>query len=174
MYHSITFNTSIALNAKKEFIGTNTWTDWHLIPTKRPSVASPGVSTKMVEIPGRSGTIDMSEYLTGGIVYGDRSGSWEFYVDNDHERWTTIRDKILEFLHGKRMYVVLEDDPFFYYEGRFTVSEWRSEAVCSSIVISYVLGPYKKPISSADDNMLWDPFNFDRDTFYAASTERRL
>lgn len=175
-YHSLIFDTVATLNSQTHTFGgpdsKNTWNDWHLIPSKRPTVASPGVETNMVQIPGRSGSLDMSEYLTGGIVYGDRSGSWEFIVDNDHERWVTIKDKIMEYLHGKHLFVVLEDDPNFYYEGRFTLNEWRSEAVCSSIVINYVLGPYKTHISEIGGK-LWDPFNFDRDWFNA-TTPRRL
>lgn len=175
MYHSITFGDgSISSGSKKRFLGTNTWDDWHLIPSSRPVVASPGVTTNMVSIPGREGALDMSEYLTGGIVYGDRSGSWEFYVDNDHEDWVTIKDKIMSFLHGKKWKCVLEDDPGYYYEGRFTLNEWRSEASNSMIVINYVVGPYKTFISHTYLHQLWDPFNFDLNDFGSENDERRL
>lgn len=168
MYHSITFsNGSPTLDSHSRFIGTNTWDDWHLIPSSRPVVASPGVTTNMVSIPGREGSLDMSEYLTGGIIYGDRSGSWEFYVDNDHESWITVKNKIMDFLHGKKLKCVLEDDPGYYYEGRFTLNEWRSEATNSIVVINYVVGPYKTFIDSSSAHLyqLWDPFNFEMDTF---------
>lgn len=171
MYHSLIFNSTVTLNNKQEFTGVNTWDDWHLIPSKRPVVASPGVSTNMVEIPGRAGALDMSTYLTGGIVYGDRSGSWEFYVDNDHEYWVTIKDKIMNYLHGQRLYVVLEDDPNYYYEGRFSLSEWRSENWNSMVSINYVLAPYKRHISEPGGK-IWNPFNFDRDYFSGTVQER--
>ena len=29
----------------------NTWIDWHLVPTERPSIENPEVKTKTVEIP---------------------------------------------------------------------------------------------------------------------------
>lgn len=162
MYHSITFGDG-TLNQDGKFVGKNTWEDWHLIPSSRPTIAQAGVSTTFVDIPGRrDGPIDLSEYLTGGIVYGQRSGSFEFIVDNDHEYWITIQMKIAQYLHGKRMRMVLEDDPEYYYEGRFTLNDWKSESWNSKITINYVVGPYKYRIKD-DLPWLWDTFNFEND-----------
>ena len=162
MYHSITFGDG-TLDSKGKFTGKNTWEDWHLIPSSRPTVAQAGVSTVFVDIPGRKdGPIDLSEYLTGEVVYTARSGSFEFYVDNDHEYWEVIRSKIVAYLHGKRMKMCLEDDPGYYYEGRFSVPEWKSEPWNSKVVINYALGPYKYRIDDGE-LWLWDPFNFDLD-----------
>ena len=177
--HTILFTDgSTAVNrttGMTELIGANTWDTWHLIPTKRPSVAPPEPVIKKVQIPGRNGQLDFSTYLTGKTVYGERTGSWEFVVDNDHEDWTTIRDKMAEYLHGKRMSCVLNDDPNYLYTGRFTVSNWDSGANNSRISISYVLYPYKVNWRAADmasANWLWDPFNFEMDTIGQADTSR--
>lgn len=174
MYHSITFGDGSLYPSGHEkegqFMGVNTWDDWHLIPTERPSIASPGVSTSFVEIPGRDGAIDMTTFLTGRPVYGERQGSFDFYVDNDHEYWETIRMKIMNFLHGQRMRIVLEDDPDYYWEGRFVVDSWKSEAARSRISINYQVGPYKKRIrSDGDTDIVWDTFNFENDYDYYAS-----
>lgn len=174
MYHSITFGDG-TLNDRMEFVGKNTWDDWHLIPSSRPVVAQAAVQTNFVNIPGRrDGPIDTSEYLTGGPVYGQRSGSFEFFVDNDHEYWETIRMRIASYLHGKHLKMVLEDDPGYYYEGRFTLSEFRSEANCSKVTIGYTLGPYKYRICSSDEDWLWDPFNFEIDSVDAQGWNRGL
>ena len=170
--HSITFGDGTLVDGK--FAGKNTWYDWHLIPTTRPVVAQAGVSTNFVDIPGRrDGPIDLSEYLTGGILYGARSGSFQFIVDNDHEYWENIRSSIVNYLHGKRMKMCLEDDPAYYYEGRFTVEEWASGASYSTVTINYAVEPYKYYINAGGD-WLWDPFNFDTDRTDIISTEGRL
>lgn len=159
--HSITFGDGTVTNGV--FVGTNTWTDWHLIPLTRPVVAEAGVSTSYVDIPGRTdGPIDMSEYLTGSIVYGARSGSFEFIVDNDFDTWERVRRRIIDFLHGKKMKMVLMDDPQFYFVGRFSFNEWRSEATNSRVTINYALEPYKTYVYAAGD-WLWDVFNFETD-----------
>lgn len=160
MYHSITF---WALTGDPSS-GKNTWTDWHLIPSSRPTVAQAPVSTNYIDIPGREdGPIDFSTYLTGRIQYGNRTGSFEFLVDNDHESWGRIHYNIVSFLHGKELKMSLEDDPAYYYKGVFTLNEWKSGSWNSSIIIDYILEPYKYLIASGN-NWLWDVFNFETES----------
>lgn len=145
MSHSLTFGET---NPK------NTWTNWHLIPSTRPHVAPPSVNEKMVEIPGRNGLLDCTTYLTGNPTYANRTGSWQFYVD--HEQWNSWVDtytEILQYLHGKRMRVVLEDDPNYYYMGRFSVENWSSGKDYSQITIKYNLDPYKTHISNGTTSL---------------------
>lgn len=160
--HSITFGEV----QNRIFVGKNTWYDWHLIPSSKPIVAEAGVSTNYVDIPGRlDGPIDMSEYLTGGIMYGARSGSFQFMLDPNYKYWEEIRSEIIEYLHGKKMKMCLSDDSDYYYEGRFSVGDVRSEAMCTTITINYAVGPYKWFVRG-DNNWLWDPFNFETDIAY--------
>ena len=166
--HSITFYTLDGEESK------NTWEDWHLIPSSRPSVTAPGVSTNFVEIPGRGDPVDLTEYLTGAPVYGGRSGSWEFVVDNDHEYWDAIRLKLLNFLHGKRLRCVLSDVPTRYWEGRFTVDNWSPGSNFSTVTINYALDVYNYSIYDEADDWLWDPFNFDSDYTDETELEGRL
>ena len=145
MYHSITFGNV----SNGTFSGKNTWDDWHLIPSSGPVIAQSSVSDSFKEIPGRkNGPMNFSDYLTGKIIYGQRNGSIQFVVDNDHEDWTIIQSNIVNYLHGKYMKMRLEDDPDYYYEGRFTVGNWESESWNSSITISYSVKPYKYRISN--------------------------
>ena len=171
MYHSITFGDGTLYPEgdprEGQFAGVNTWDDWHLIPAERPSVATTQVSTNFVSVPGRDGSFDMTEFLMNRPTYSDRSGSWEFYVDNDHEYWETIRRKIMSFLHGNRMKAVLEDDPDWYWEGRFSVGNWDSEASHSKITINYVMSPYKRRIrEEGNQDIVWDNFSFETDSDY--------
>lgn len=180
MYYSITFGDGSLYPESHEkagqMMGKNTWEDWHLIPSSRPVIASPGFSSKFVDIPGRSGAIDLSDYLCGRPVFGDRSGSLEFYVDNDHEHWETIRMKVMNYVHGRRYKICLEDDPRFYWEGRFTMSDWRSEANNSKITLTYALSPFKTALRDveADPDVIWDTFNFERDLFWRSKIEALL
>ena len=146
----------------------DTYKDWFLIPASRPTVPPPGGQTKFVSIPGRDGDIDLSEWLRQGRpAYGNRSGSFSFYVENEHEFWMTIYPKIMNSLHGKTFKMVLEeDDPDYYYEGRFSVDSWKSEAARSTVTISYNLQPWKRRIRKVSERMIWDVFNFEQDYDY--------
>lgn len=142
----------------------NTWTDWYLIPTSRPTMTMPGAQNRFVEVPGMNGSYDLSNYLTPDVVYQDRSGSFEFIVDNDHENWLSIYRKIAVFLHGRRLKMILTDDPNWYYLGRFTLNEWKSDQARSSVSISYRVDPFKYSIyPDYTENVIWDTFCFERD-----------
>jgi hypothetical protein len=63
--------------------------------------------------------------------------------------------------------MILQDDPDYYYEGRYTVGNWESGASNSAISISYQLDPYKiKILPEGTTPTLWDPFNFEEDYDY--------
>lgn len=149
MYHSITFGDK------------NTWDDWYLIPTSRPVFNPPSVKTNYIDIPGADGIIDLTEALCERPLFNNRKGTFEFIVENGHwSSWTDAYKTIMNYLHGRRMKAVLEDDPSYYYEGRFLVNEWKSAAHWSIISIDYNVAPYKKFVASSVDPWLWDPFNF--------------
>ena len=149
MYHSVTFGDK------------NTWDDWHLVPQSRPVLLPPDVKTNYVDVPGADGHLDLTEALTGEPLYKTRTGSIQFYVMNGYQPWEELYSAIMNYLHGQKMRVILEDDPGFYYEGRFNVNTWRSEKYRSEIVIDYNISPYKIDMYSSKDPWLWDPFNFE-------------
>lgn len=155
MYHSIIFGDK------------NTWADWCLFPSSRPVFDPPKPKTKFVDIPGADWQLDLSTVLTGDIAYGSREGSIEFIVDNGQlsnyraDHWSDLYSKILDYLHGKFMKATLEDDPAFYYEGRFEVDKWKSDPHNSKITIKYNLRPYKMESASSLEDWIWDTFNFE-------------
>lgn len=132
MYHSITFGEK------------NTWEDWHLVPVSRPVFNPPSLKKKTIDIQGGDGLIDLTEALAGYPLFNNREGSFEFIVMNDYLPWTEIYSMICDYIHGRSMKAVLEDEPDYYYEGRFTVNSWKSEKAYSKITIDYSVAPYKK------------------------------
>lgn len=63
---------------------------------------------------------------------------------NQFSSWSERLQTIMSNIQGKRIKAVLEDDPGYYYEGRFHVSDWDSTGDTYSIVtISYNVDPYK-------------------------------
>ena len=140
---------------------SHTWNDWYLIPSSRPVIAMPKEKSKFIDMPGVNGSLDISEFLTGYMLYGNRSGNVKFMIDNWHENWTTILQKISTKIHGRRLKMVLTDEPEFYYEGRFYLDTPTSNTKRTEVTLRYELGPYKHDITSSADDWLWDPFNFE-------------
>lgn len=138
----------------------SSWDDWHLVPTSRPVFNPPKPKYKTVDVPGGDGLLDMSELLTGYPVYENRTGSFEFMVHNGYEEWSVAYSNIMDYLHGQKLRAILEDDPDYFYEGRYSVNVWKSDKRYSLITIDYNVYPYKQSIYSSTDEWLWDPFNF--------------
>lgn len=146
MYHSITFSPYDKLTMQS---GKNTWTDWHLVPASRPVFNPPPLKEHVIDIPGKNGVLDLSESITGFPVFDRREGTMEFYVMNGYQTWDVRYSTIMEYLHGRVMRAVLEDDPNYFYEGRFSINEWRSEKDYSRIIFGYKVDPYKRAIQTS-------------------------
>lgn len=99
----------------------NTWYDWGLIVTAK-DVTPPEPKTNYVELDGMSGTLDLSESLTGEVAYKDRTVTATFWTSEK----TMVDRKILlqnivRALHGKKIKVIEPDDPYHYFYGRLKV-----------------------------------------------------
>jgi len=155
MYHSVIFGDK------------NTWDDWHLVPETRPVINPPEPKFSKVDIPSGDGDLDLTNALSPYTYYNNRTGSIDFIVVNDmycqvdHEKeWYMRYTEIMNYLHGKKMRMILEDDKQYFYEGRFSVNQWESDVHYSKITIDYDVTPYKWNLFSSLDDWLWDPFNF--------------
>ncbi len=190
MYHGVTFKIYANGGESKDIVETcKTFDDWGLIPTERPAIAMPALKTHTIDIPGANGLVDLSEYLTGYPLYENRTGLIEFAVENKYYEgkhgwafkhfsswqntlgskydsytqyypWAVLYRDLVSRLHGKRGQLILDDDPNWYYEGRFTVDEWKSDEAYSTVQISYDLEPFKKSVQMSNEPWLWDPFDF--------------
>lgn len=156
-------NTSKTIQVAEEKY-YDTWIDFHMIPSDRPTVALPAGNTKLITIPGRSTPLDFSNYLTGHPTFGNRSGSWTFLMDNDFVNqkggWMTFEKDLRNKLHGRIRKVVLRDDPSYFYVGELTLGAWTPGDTRSSITISYNFYPYKKALLSTMDMWAFDDFDF--------------
>ncbi len=144
MYHSLIIS------------GKNTFTEWGLVPTSRPVIQPPAVKTIYVDLPSSHGVLDYTDLLLAETPFGQREGSWEFAL-RPGRNWARVYSSILNYLHGVRHKVILEDDPTFLYMGRLSVNEWKSDASYSTITIDYNLDPFKYSVASSDDtDWLWN------------------
>lgn len=161
MYHSITFYSPDGFWDGAH--SKNSYTDLLLIGTSPPVIAMPSQKTKYLDIPGADGVIDLSDLLTGGPIFNNREGSLEFYTrrfvrSNDYgteEGFVTsslVYRKVSRLIHGRRLQMILEDDPNHYYEGRFTV-DYATGDGRGILTINYNLDPYRRTCTVVDDTI---------------------
>lgn len=139
----------------------HTYSDWGLILKSRPEIAPPSPKTEYVDLPGTNGSLDLTESLTGEVVYETREINMVFNVIQDKEEWPEVYSSILDYLHGRNMKIIMDDDPDYYYVGRVTVDDWKSNPNRSELTMSAIAEPYKMERSSSMEDWEWDPFNLE-------------
>lgn len=125
----------------------HTYWDWGLILKSYPDISPPAPKTKIIQVPGSDVVIDLTETLTGGVVYEPRTLSFEFTLMDKRSQWPTTYSDILESLHGRRMDIVLDDDPDYCYTGRVAVDSLDADKRTATLRITAEVEPYKREIS---------------------------
>jgi len=143
----------------------NTLIDWGIVPLNLPVIDPPSQKLHTIEIPGMDGLLDISNSLTKYPVFENRTGSLKFAIHHGMTDTNTAYSKILNFLQGVDVKMILEDDSKFFYKGRVFVDsiDPKNDGTYSEVSLGYSLHPYKESIYSSVDDWLWDPFNFETD-----------
>ena len=123
------------------FDNYNSWTDFSLIRSSK-TISSPEPKYIKVEVEGADGELDLTEYF-GDIKYKNRKLSFNFSTHVREAEFLNLFSSIQNALHGRNMKIVLEEDPDFYYLGRVTVNEWKSNKNIGEITIDCDVEPYK-------------------------------
>lgn len=144
-----------------KFGNYHSFKNWGLILKSRPVVSPPEPKTIYIDITGADNAIDLTESLTGDVKFKTRKMSFEFTVIDGRDRWSNIYSEILDCIHGQKMKIVLDDDPDYFYLGRITVDEWKSDKRTAVISISAVVDAYKYEQFSSVEDWEWDSFNFE-------------
>ena len=118
--------------------------DWNIILTK-VDIPLPEPKTSIVNIKGADGVIDLSEVLTGDIMYNNRTAKLTFEMMDDTNYFELISE-ISNYLHGKKVKFTLSNDEDYYYTGRASISEWECIKRKGIIVVSVECEPYKHSV----------------------------
>lgn len=117
--------------------------DWGLVPSNASFVQAPEPKEYILEVDGIDNDgIDYSDAVTGRTLYKSRQGEWKFYRQAQHN-WSVGLPEIVNWLQGKKVSVITDDDPSYYYVGRITVS-LESNEYWATVTMKYKLEAYKK------------------------------
>lgn len=120
---------------------THTHRDLGLILGKK-EIGSPAVKENKLEIEGADGSIDLTEVF-GRPTYGDVTHKFTFSSIVPRNDFLTQYAQVKNALHGKKLRIILDDDPGFYYVGRCYVSSFTSEKGIGTISVDCDCEPYK-------------------------------
>lgn len=119
----------------------HSYEDLGLILTAK-TIGTPAPKTGQVDIPGADGQLDYTEYF-GDIKYKNRTLSFDFSIISEPSNFLTTYSYLQNTLNGRRMNIILDEDPLFYYNGRIYVNEWKSNKRIGKVVIDVDADPYK-------------------------------
>lgn len=124
-------------------------------------IPEPKVKDKRVSIPFASGSVDLTEGA-GYIPYEDRDGvSFEFVMKNkDYYEYNAKIQKINNMLHGRKLKVILDTDPSYYYYMRLNLDETKHTKLFSKVTISGTSDPFKYDLVASNEPWRWNSFNF--------------
>lgn len=137
----------------------HSYKDFGLILSSK-TISLPKPKTKTVEVPGADGVIDLTECLTDDVKYQNRPLSFTFTVIDPIASWSAVLSEVTNFLHGRKLRIYLDSDKNFYYEGRCSVNNFKSNKRLATIVIDCDCDPYKVEKNSTSDPWLWDELSF--------------
>lgn len=117
----------------------HSYNDLRLILSKK-EVGSPAVKETKIEIEGADSYLDLTDFF-GEPKYQNVNHKFDFSTieKNSLSLFSTIKNA----LHGKKVRIILDDDPAFYYAGRLSVSSFTNEKGIGSLTIEANCEPYK-------------------------------
>lgn len=124
------------------FGNKHTYDDWDLVLTDK-LLGLPTPKTSSVDVEGADGSIDTSEVLSGEIKFSNRTLQFEFTMTSDYDEYNELVTEMANYLHGKQLKIILDEDSDYYYYGRCQINEWKSDKRIGKIVISCNCEPYK-------------------------------
>lgn len=125
----------------------NTYYDLHSILTYK-SISDPEPKTNLVELDGMSGSLDLSESLTGEVTYKDRTINASFLTDEgDYKSRDRLIKEIKSNLHGRRVKLIEPDDFDHYYIGRIKIANSTNSLAYGTFDIEATCEPWRYAIN---------------------------
>ncbi len=119
----------------------HSYNDLKLLLTHK-EIGSPAVKTNKVDIPGADSAIDLTDFF-GEPKYEDVQHKFEFVTMEPQSDFLTQFSTVKNAIHGKKVRIILDDDPTFFYMGRCHVSSFTNEKGIGTISVECECEPYK-------------------------------
>ena len=127
------------------FGNKNSYDDWNIVLTRK-TISIPQPKISKIELEGADGDIDLSEVLCGEIKFKNRTLKFEFTMLDDYSEFNDKTTEIANYLQGRKIKLILNDDINHYYFGRCTIDEFSSDKRIGKIVIKCDCEPWKYDI----------------------------
>lgn len=125
-----------------KFGDKHSFDDWGLVLTEK-LLGLPEPKISGIAIEGADGEVDTTEVLSGEVKFTNRNLTFKFTMTDKYEDYHDKVTEIANYLHGRKMRIILDEDDLCYYYGRCAINEWLSDRRIGQIAISCNCEPYK-------------------------------
>jgi phage-related protein len=105
-------------------------------------IGSPEVKSMKIDIEGADSSLDLTDFF-GEPKYEDVTHKFSFSTIVPQAQFLSLFSTVKNALHGKKMRIILDDDPLFFYLGRIKVLPFTNEKNVGKISIECDCEPYK-------------------------------
>lgn len=136
--------SNTGLKSGVKFGEKHSYNDFKLILASK-DIGMPEPRTNYVEVPGRNGSLDLSEALTGEVSYNDREIMLSFIAMEamTNKTWPKLLTEISNYLHGKKLKIVFDEDTDYYFLGRCAVTDFSAPKGAENLTITCTCDPFK-------------------------------
>lgn len=105
-------------------------------------MGAPEVKVNKIDIPGADSALDLTDFF-GEPKYDDVKHKFQFTSIEPQETFLTQFSEIKNAIHGKKVRIILDDDPSFFYTGRCFVSSFTNDKGIGTVSVECECEPYK-------------------------------
>lgn len=105
-------------------------------------MGAPQVKVNKIDIPGADSALDLTDFF-GEPKYEDVKHKFQFASIEPQDTFLTQFSTIKNAIHGKKVRIILDDDPAFFYTGRCFVSSFTNDRGIGTVSVECECEPYK-------------------------------
>lgn len=105
-------------------------------------IGSPEVKVRKIDIEGADSSLDYTDFF-GEPKYEDVTHKFSFSTIVPQAQFLSQFSTVKNALHGKKMRIILDGDPLFYYMGRIKVMPFTNEKNIGKISVEADCEPFK-------------------------------
>nr|WP_289698171.1 hypothetical protein [Enterocloster clostridioformis] len=141
--------------------GKHTYRDLKLVIGNNDIVQTPAPKVNIIDIPGSSHRLDLTDTLTGRVEYEGRTLTFSFGIRTSRDSWPAVCRQVMLLYHGQKVKVILDTEPEYYYEGRAVIEDFDRVGTLGTFTMKVDADAYKYEIHDSLGNWEWDGFNFE-------------
>lgn len=127
-----------------KFGNYHSYDDFSLLLTSK-TINLPNVKGEYVDIQGADGRLDLTEFF-GEPKYNNRKLTFSFETLVRGDAFYELFDEIANAIHGKKLNIIIDENPYFYFVGRINVNPFKSNNKIGKIVIDCDCDPYQMEV----------------------------